>query len=203
MSKILSPKTKDTVQPSLDKKIYKVKQLVNGIVNTIYIFNGRKSLDNEEELFTNIFTEDESEEIKTHNISIKFCEEQIHFDDSIGTIKIKILNEIKKEVSLDEIYLYCQKIETLNAVSIYQSLTQKNKLTLTKVRFDQFISNIVSDEKGQPLKQPIDKEIYTFDDIFEMKFDNQKYIVNKVLGQKFFIVENEYPFVCNPYQVTE
>jgi hypothetical protein len=23
------------------------------------------------------------------------------------------------------------------------------------------------------------------------------------LGQKFFIVENEYPFVCNPYDVTE
>jgi len=203
MSKILSPKTKDTVQPCLDKKIYKVKQLVNGIVNTIYIFNGRKSLDNEEELFTNIFSENESEEIKTNNISIKFCEEQIHFDDSIGTIKLKILNEIKKAVSLDEIYLYCQKIETLNAASIYQSLTQKNKLTLTKVRFDQFISNIVGDEKGQPLKQPIDKEVYTFDDIFEMKFDNQKYIVNKVLGQKFFIVENEYPFVCNPYQVTD
>ena len=73
MSKILSPKTKDTVQPSLDKKIYKVKQLVNGVVNTIYIFNGRKSVDNEEELFKNIFTEDESEEIKKHNIYIKFC----------------------------------------------------------------------------------------------------------------------------------
>jgi hypothetical protein len=203
MSKILSPKTKDTVQPSLDKKIYKVKQLVNGVVNTIYIFNGRKSVDNEEELFKNIFSENESEEIKTHNISIKFCEEQIHFDDSIGTIKLKILNEIKKEVSLDEIYLYCQRIETLNAAAIYQSLTQKNKLDLTKVRFDQFISNIVSGEDGKPLIPPADKNVYTFDDIFEMKFDNKKYIVNKVLGQKFFIVENEYPFVCNPYKVTE
>jgi hypothetical protein len=36
-----------------------------------------------------------------------------------------------------------------------------------------------------------------------MKFDNKKYIVNKVLGQKFFIVENEYPFVCNPYMVND
>jgi len=204
MSKSLSSiKTQNINLQALDKKIYKVKQLVNGSVDTIYIFNGRKSVDNEEELFKNIFTDEETEDIKTHNISIKFCEQQIHFDDSIGTIKIKILNEIKKEVSLDEIYLYCQKIETLNAVSIYQSLTQKNKLELTKVRLDQFISNIVSDENGNPLKPPLDKNVYTFDDIFEMKFDNKKYIVNKVLGQKFFIVENEYPFVCNPYQVTE
>jgi hypothetical protein len=36
-----------------------------------------------------------------------------------------------------------------------------------------------------------------------MKFDNKKYVVNKVLGQKFFIVENEYPFVCDPYDVQE
>jgi hypothetical protein len=34
-----------------------------------------------------------------------------------------------------------------------------------------------------------------------MKIDNKKFIVNKVLGQKFFIVENEYPFVCNPFDL--
>jgi hypothetical protein len=116
---------------------------------------------------------------------------------------MKILNEIKKEVLLDEIYLFCQKIETLNAVSVYQSLTQNKKLTLTKIRFDQFIANIVSDENGIAFKKPVDKDIYTFDDIFQMKFDNKKYIVNKVLGQKFFIVENEYPFICDPYKVND
>jgi hypothetical protein len=36
-----------------------------------------------------------------------------------------------------------------------------------------------------------------------MKLDNKNFIVNKVLGQKFFIVENEYPFVCNPFDVKE
>ena len=35
-----------------------------------------------------------------------------------------------------------------------------------------------------------------------MKIEGKTYITNKVLGQKFFIVENEYPFVCNPYDVT-
>ena len=177
--------------------------MVNGSVNTIFVFNGKNTEENEEELFKKIFTNEENEEIKSERITIKFSPEVIHFDDSIGTIKIKILNEIKKEISIDEIYLFCQKIETLNAISVYQSLTQNGKLQLTKVRLDQFISNIVSDEDGKPFQKPDEKEIYTFDDIFEMKFDNKKYIINKVLGQKFFIVENEYPFVCDPFDVHE
>jgi hypothetical protein len=187
----------------LDSRIYKVKQIINGSINTIYVFNGKKTAEDEENLFKKIFTDEENEQIKSEKIQVKFSEQQIHFDDSIGTIKIKILKELKTEILLDEIYLYCQKIETLNAVSVYQSLTQNNKLQLTKVRLDQFISNIVSDEDGNLFSKPVDKDIYNFDDIFEMKFDDKKYIINKVLGQKFFIVENEYPFICDPYDVQE
>ena len=126
----------------------------------------------------------------------------IHFDDSIGTIKIKILNELKKEISLEEIYLFCQKIETLHSVSLYQSLTQNKKIELTKIRLDQFLSNIVKEENNEKFLLPENKEVYSFDDILNMKIDGKKYVINKVLGQKFFIIENEYPFVCNPYQLT-
>ena len=204
MSKSLSSiKTTETNNPSLDSPIYKVKQILNGKINTIYVFNGKKSSENEEDLFKKIFNDEENKQIKSEKIKIKFSEQQIHFDDSIGTIKIKILNELKKDISLDEMYLFCRKIETLNAVSVYKSLTQNKKLQLTKVRLDQFISNIVSDENGNTFQKPDDKEIYTFEDIFDMKIDNKQYIVNKVLGQKFFIVENEYPFICDPYDVSE
>jgi hypothetical protein len=199
-----SPDTPNTTKMSLDSRpIYKVKLLTNNNVNTVYVFNGTKTPENEDDLFKKIFTDTEIEQIKTDKISVKFSQQQIHFDDSIGSIKIKILNELKKEISIDEIYLFCKKIETLNAVSIYKSLTQNTKLQLTNVRLDQFISNIVSDENGNPFQKPESKEVYTFNDIFEMKFDNKKYIVNKVLGQKFFIVENEYPFVCNPYDIND
>ena len=203
MSKSISSiKTSDTKEPSLDNPVYKVKQLINGSINTIYVFNGKKSEENAE-LFKKVFTEEERQQIESEKITVKFSEQQIHFDDSIGTIKIKILNELKKEIVLDEIYLYCQKNETLNAVSVYQSLTQNNKLQLTKVRLDQFLSNIVSDESKNPFEEPVEKEVYTFDDIFEMNFNNKNFIINNVLGQKFFIVENEYPFVCNPYDVND
>ena len=124
----------DTNYETLDKRIYKVKQLVNGSINTIYVFNGKinaKNEQEEEELFKKIFTDEENKQIKSQQIAVKFSDECIHFDDSIGTIKTKILNELNKlnkTISLDEIYLYCQKIETLNSISVYQSLTQNKKI---------------------------------------------------------------------------
>ena len=196
-------KSIQTKEPSLDTPVYKVKLSTNGMVSTIFVFSGKKTLKNEKELFESVFNAKEQEQIKSDSITIKFCEQQIHFDDSISSIKLKILKEIQQEVSVDELYLYCQRIEILSAVTVFQSLTQNNKLQLTKVRMDQFVSNIISDESGKLFERPIDKETYSFDDIFEMGFDNKKFIVNKVLGQKFFIIENEYPFVCDPYSVTE
>jgi hypothetical protein len=183
--------------------IYKVNYLVNDSVDTIFIFYGKKNEgENQEELFKKIFTENDINDIHSKKINIQFSEQKIHYDDSISTIKIKIFNELKKHISLDEIYLFCQKEETLSAVSLYQSLTQNKKLELTRVRLEQFISNIVTNINGKKLNSPPQKDVYTFDDILEMKIEGKTYIINKVLGQKFFIVENEYPFVCNPYDVT-
>ena len=149
MSKTIQINPRNTKQQTLDKRIYKVKLLKNGSINAIYVFNGKKTTEKEEELFKKIFTDEENKQITSEKIPVKFSEEYIHFDDSIGTIKAKIFMELKKNISLDEIYLYCQKIETLNSIAVYQSLTQNKKLQLTKIRLDQFISNIVSDESGE------------------------------------------------------
>jgi len=203
MSQSISSSIKSIDKP-LDKIIYKVKKLVNDKVDTIYVFYGRKEKEiNEDKLIKQIFSDKEYDNIKANNTKIIFSEQIIHPDDSIATIKIKIFNELKKTVSLEEIYLFCEKSEKLNSVTVYQSLTQNKKIGLTKIRLDQFIQNIVSDLEGKQFPEPQEKEIYSYDDIFEMKFDNKEYIINKVLGQKFFIVENEYPFVCNPFDVKE
>ena len=183
--------------------IYKVNYLVDGSIDIIFIFYGKNiKTVNQEDLFKKIFTGDEIDKIHSEKINIKFSEQQIHFDDTIGTIKIKILKEIQRRSSLDEIYLFCQKKETVNSVQLYKSLTQNKKLDLTQVRLDQFLSNIVVDSKAT-FEKPLPKDLYTFDDILEMKLEDKYFTVDKVLGEKFFIVENEYPFVCNPYNVTK
>ena len=103
--------------------IYKLNYVVNGIIKIIYVFYGKTVSSNKQnELFKEIFTNKELENINNNKIQVVFCDQMIHYDDSIGTIKIKILTEIKNPISLEEIYLFCQKIETLNAVSLYQSL---------------------------------------------------------------------------------
>jgi hypothetical protein len=193
-----------SIDKPLDNMIYKVKKLVNDKIDTIYVFYGKKEKEiNEEKLIKEIFTDKEYDYIKEYNTKIIYSEQNIHPDDSISTIKFKILNELKRQVSLEELYLFCKKIEKLNSVAVYQSLTQNKKIELTKIRLDQFIQNVDSDLEGNPFPKPEDKDIYSYDDIFEMKLDNKEYIINKVLGQKFFIVENEYPFVCNPFDVKD
>ena len=65
-------------------------------------------------------------------------------------------------------------------MAVYQSLTQNKKIALTKIRLDQFIQNIDSDLEGNIFPELEEKEIYSYDDIFEMKLDNKEYIINKV-----------------------
>jgi hypothetical protein len=67
MSKTIQINPLNTEQQTLDKRIYKVKLLVNGSINTIYVFNGKKT-NEEEELFKKIFSDKELEQIKTEKI---------------------------------------------------------------------------------------------------------------------------------------
>ena len=72
-------------------KIYKVNYIINGKIDTIYVFSGKNIITNKEDLFKKIFNETEIANINLNKIKIKFSEQQIYFDDNIGTIKIKIL----------------------------------------------------------------------------------------------------------------
>jgi hypothetical protein len=199
----MSQLTDSITEDPLDNITYKVKKLVNNKIDTIYIFYGKKEATNpNDEMLKKILTDKEYAEIKSNNSKVVFSEQRIHPDDSIATIKIKIVNELKMDISLEEIYLFCKKNEKLNSVAVFQSLTQNAKLSLTKVRLDQFIQNI-TDLEGKAIPEPEVKDVYKYDDIFEMHLDNKDYIINKALGQKFFIVENEYPYVCNPFDVKQ
>jgi len=183
---------------SIKVPIYKINHLVQGKIDTIFVFYGSVS-DSERK----VFSEKETAQIQQNQTKVVYSTQQIHLDDTIGAIKIKIFNELKTQISLEEIYLFCEKLETIHSVSLYQSLTQNKKIELTKTRLYQFLDNIVSDKDGNPFVKPNSKEIYDYQDILELNMENRVYIINKVLGQKFFIIENEYPFVCNPYQVEE
>ena len=161
--------------------IFKVNKMSNkNVIDTIYVFYGSRfseEIDDPNDLFDedpgnkefiDIFNKEELNEIKQKEIEIIFINQIIHIDDSIGVIKLKIFDAISKEASMSELYLYCLKSEKLNPITVYQNLTQNDKLPLTKIRMDQLLLNLY-DENGQIMEFALeDKTQYTFYDILKL-----------------------------------
>ena len=87
---------------------YKVNYLVNGMIDTVFVFYGKKIVPEDQmTIIQKMFTEEEITIIDRDNIDVHFLEEQIHFDDTIATIKLKILEHFKTKTCFEEIYLFC------------------------------------------------------------------------------------------------
>uniref|UniRef100_A0A6C0LK88 Uncharacterized protein n=1 Tax=viral metagenome TaxID=1070528 RepID=A0A6C0LK88_9ZZZZ len=184
----------------IPKDVYKVKNIDGTKTKEIYVFYG-KPVTKKEETMKSVFTLTELAEIKNDNINVIFSEQQIHFDDTIGTIKIKILAALGNSISFNEIYLFCNKLETLNAVSVYETLSQNNKIEITRNKLLQFTQNIISRENGEAFKIADTKDTYNYDDIVNMDINNKTFVLDKVLGQKFITTRTEIPFITNPFKV--
>jgi len=195
--------------------IFKVNKLSDkNVTDTIYVFYGSRFSEETDDptdlfdedpankAFSDIFSKAELESIKENKIDVIFVNQTIHIDDSIGVIKLKIFEAIEKEASMNEIYLFCLKNEKLNPITVYQNLTQNDRLPLTRVRIDQLVLNLY-DEDGNPINMNLsEKKQYTFDDILSLDLNNREYLVGKPLGQKF-VFSNEYPIIADPFMVTD
>jgi hypothetical protein len=135
--------------------IFKVNKLSDkNVTDTIYVFYGSRfseEIDDPNDLFedepenkafNDVFNKEELEYIKKNKIEVIFINQSIHIDDSIGVIKLKIFDAINKEASMSELYLYCLKSEKLNPITLYQNLTQNDRLPLTKIRMNQLLLNL-------------------------------------------------------------
>ena len=104
---------------------YKVVHLVEDQIKTVYVFSG---------------VNDESIKLQFPNVkNIVMMEQQIHLDDSIREVKLKILNELSKtmQISVEELYLFCKRTELLSAETIYQTLTRNREYELVDYVFAQ------------------------------------------------------------------
>ena len=182
-------------------------------INTIYVFYGTSLEINDpnelfqkeptNEAFLSVFDAEEMNRIQKENIQVTFIKETIHIDDTIGVMKLKIAKALNVSVSIEEIYMFCLKEESIQPISSYQLLTQKEQLPLTKSRLSQLLLNIV-DENIQPISFDLqEKENYTFDDMLKLDLPNKTYLVSKTVGQKFVILTDDYPIIANPFLITE
>lgn len=196
-------------------QIYKVAHLKNNIIETLYIYGGNKipgaEYDNDElnklfkenpqnNIFSEILEKNQIEEIIKNNTTVEFVNDRINEDDSIETIKKKILLATNINFSFYEVYLFIKQNTKLNAVKVYQNLTQNNKLELTKIRLVEFLHNINKSELIESLEE---KEIYSFNDVMNLKINDRDFLVNKSITHKFVLEDTKFPYFVNPYDATE
>ena len=185
-------------------KIYQQKGI--GVIDKITVFFGdtyddtinKLFLDEpENEIFKDVFSKSELTIITKQKVEVAFTNQRIYLDDSIETIKKKIINEYTDELSFDEIYLYTKHIQSLNNTTIYESLTQKGKMIITQDILLQFLSNIKDfDIKTLPIK-----ETYDFNDIIALNLISNTQITDVPLGQYIITSDNLYSYTINPYRV--
>jgi hypothetical protein len=165
---------------------YKVVHLVKDKIKTVYRFSGTDNNDRDK-IFPDAIN----------------VEQQIHFDDSVHDVKLKILNELSKtmQITIGELYLFCKRKEVLSSEGIYQILTKNQEHDLVDNVFKNMVKNIDSDRNGDKLILA-EKSIYEVNDLLDMKLDDE-FTVTTALGQREFVTDYENPVIANPYNIEQ
>ena len=188
-------------------EIYKICYLKDNKINKIQVFNGNTEYgeqnildlyESDKNIFDNIFNEVELINILENKIPIFFIPTFIYIDDTLETIKKKIIQQ--ENISFEELYLFSTYKDKLNPFTIYEYLTQNKKLDLNKIRFLQFLSNINLSQ--DEIEKITDKETYTYNDVLDLKLNDRDIEINKALGQQISSDNNNpFPFLVNPYNI--
>ena len=187
--------------------IIKINHLEKDIIKKIYVFKGL--FDVTDDYLINgdkIFSENEMENITNKNIPIELISELIHYDDTISTIKKKIIKHTQIRISTFELYLFGIKQIVLNASILYNQLTQMDTIPLTRERLCEFMLNIVPGDCEEGINTQTcsfadsEKEIFTFEDLINIDDINWDLITNITIpiGQKLS-QKKLYHYTVNPY----
>ena len=139
------------------------------------------------------------EKEKYKDKSIYFINEQIYWDDTIETIKLKISIHIEN-LSIYEIYLYFYKPYIIDPVFLYEVLSKNNTIDITIDKLNTFLLNIIDKETFFPLLFTLstDEIHYQYQDIIELNLPEKEYLVCSTLGQKYILKMDEYVYTVNP-----
>ena len=171
------------------------------------VFGGTSQPMSEDEIKINLFSNDEdrhSLDLLETKPSFHYSSQQIHIDDSIRTIKKKIIHELgSSNVCYEEIYLFSNIKKKINLLTAYQQITQKylNKSIsriekqlqelenisneLDKKTLGQFLLNLkVSKDISDKLEE-IKSENFIYEDLLKFITKENEFIISTPIGQKF------------------
>ena len=135
-------------------------------------------------------------EIKSTFVFSDATNQQIHMDDSISTVKNKVLREIGLDaVSYKELYLFAYFNETLPLFDAYNDVTVNGELPLTYDNVATILKNVYF--TGQiEVKNP---DIYTYEDLVGIYKGE---VVKKAIGREYKN-KTDFLFSVNPFQCSK
>ena len=93
----------------------------------------------------------------------------VHPDDSIDTLKRKIIKAMDESIAYDEIYLFIFQHKEFFPEQLYAELSQNGRIEVTFEHLSNFLVNFVDFEKL--IKKLKSKDVYTIGDLYELQLD--------------------------------
>ena len=139
-------------------------------------------LDEDYVYFNDIFSNTELENIFRYKINVDFSFDRLYGDDTIETVKKKIISNMKMEnlPSFDELYMFSKRNVDYTPTRLYNKLSNNDTSTITRASLIHFLTNShrwsLKPECELILRSNKDelKEIYTYEDIMELFFRYKK-----------------------------
>ena len=144
-----------------------------------------------------IFSDSEQEIITAQSIPIRYSSEQFHKDDSITTIKNKVLKELQFKVSYDELYLFSNIEKSQSLKSIFENISGKTE-HIKRADLNQLLSN--RNISLETAKFPETKNRFFLDDLYSLEEEITQAYYKISVGKQFRLLHNEL-FSANPYDV--
>jgi hypothetical protein len=139
-------------------------------------------LDEDYVYFNDIFSNTELENIFRYKINVDFSFDRLYGDDTIETVKKKIISNMKMEnlPSFDELYMFSKRNVDYTPTRLYNKLSNNDTSTITRASLIHFLTNShrwsLKPECELILRSNKDelKDIYTYEDIMELFFRYKK-----------------------------
>ena len=158
------------------------------------------------DIFNTFFKKDFSQQdiynLDIFKPQIIFINDTIYLDDTIETCKLKFLknyNDFYKDtannICFEELYFYSIINNNLKYNTIFNILTNNNKIFLTRERLNKFLNNY---EDSKELIESLPEKIeYTIDDLIYLKLIDKKIL--KPIGHTSFNNKANIIYNINPY----
>ena len=165
----------------------------------IIVFN---SSDADITMESTIFSDSEKVYLEKYTPNLSVTQQHIHRDDTIRTIKRKIIKEMGFDnLSYDEVYLFGMKKQAIHFPSEFQELKNSQSNNIDKPVLGQFLMNINLTTEDEGIKQLNDtnKNSFSYKDIeSNLKLHGRELTIPVPIGHKFTGHANLL-FSANPY----